>query len=214
MAKRRPHAGQPPETYDLIKTASKKRSLAIRGFDLYKEHMPIPPDAVRAYLDDLPEDRREAIEAVRETITRNLPVGYEEGIQYGMPAWFVPHSVFPDGYHCDPTQPVPFVSVASQKKHIGLYFFCIYLDEDLRGWFESEWRKTGKRWDAGKSCVRVKTLEDIPLPLVGKLIKKVPVKKFLASYLPIRPTPKKKTVTKAATKKAATKTAATKKAVP
>ena len=99
--------------------------MAICVLDLYKEHMPIPPDAVRAYLDDLPEDRREAIEAIREVINRNLPKGYEEGMQYGMPAWFVPHSVFPDGYHCDPTQPVPFVSIASQKKHIGLYFFCI-----------------------------------------------------------------------------------------
>jgi hypothetical protein len=166
---------------------------------------------IEKYLSGLSDDRRHAIEAIREVINRNLPKGYEEGMQYGMPAWFVPHSVFPDGYHCDPKQPLPFASVASQKNHIGLYFLCVYLDSELQSWFEAEWRKTGKRWDAGKSCVRVKTLEDIPLPLVGKLIKKVPVKKFLASYLPIRPTPKKKTVTKKATKKAATKKAVTKK---
>jgi len=179
--------------------------------------MPTPPAAVRAYFEALPADRREVLEAVHEVIERNLPKGYEAGMQYGMPAWFVPHSVFPDGYHCDPSQPVPFVSIASQKKHIGLYFFCIYLDEDVRAWFESEWRKTGKRWDAGKSCVRVKRLDDIPLHLIGKLIKKVSVKKFLASYKAIRPVSrpkasKKKPVTKkSATKKTATKKTATKK---
>jgi len=174
--------------------------------------MPNPPAAVRAYFEALPADRREVLEAVHEVIERNLPKGYEAGMQYGMPAWFVPHSVFPDGYHCDPSQPVPFVSIASQKKHIGLYFFCIYLDEDVRAWFESEWRKTGKRWDAGKSCVRVKRLDDIPLPLIGKLIKKVSVKKFLASYEAIRPVSKPKaSKKKSVTKKSATKKTATKK---
>ncbi|MAH66988.1 MAG: hypothetical protein CMJ27_11485 [Phycisphaerae bacterium] len=138
--------------------------------------MPKPPSTVRAYLDALPEDRREAVEAVFDVIERDLPKGYETGMQYGMPAWFVSHAVYPDGYHCDPTQPVPFVSIASQKKHIGLYFFCVYLDEDLQAWFEAEWRNTGKRWDAGKSCVRVKSLDDIPLPLIGRLIKKTPVR--------------------------------------
>ena len=174
--------------------------------------MPTPPAAVRAYFEALPADRREVLEAVHEVIERNLPKGYEAGMQYGMPAWFVPHSVFPDGYHCDPSQPVPFVSIASQKKHIGLYFFCIYLDEDVRAWFESEWRKTGKRWDAGKSCVRVKRLDDIPLPLIGKLIKKVSVKKFLASYEAIRPVSKPKaSKKKSVAKKSATKKTATKK---
>ena len=165
--------------------------------------MPTTPDAVRAYLDALPPDRREALEAVHDVIERNLPTGYEGGMQYGMPAWFVPHAVHPDGYHCDPSQPVPFVSIASQKKHIGLYFFCVYLDADLQAWFEAEWRKTGKRWDAGKSCVRVKGLEDIPLPLIGKLIKKMPVKKFLAIYEAIRPATKAKPTGKATGKKAA-----------
>jgi len=181
-----------------------------------KEGMPKPPSTVRAYLDALPVDRREAVEAVFDVIERNLPKGYETGMQYGMPAWFVPHAVYPDGYHCDPSQPVPFVSVASQKKHIGLYFFCVYLDEDLQAWFEAEWRKTGKRWDAGKSCVRVKRLDDIPLPLIGKLIKKLSVKKFLKSYEAIRPVTKAKTpkqVTgKTVKKKTATKKAVTRKA--
>ena len=161
---------------------------------------------IQKYLADLSDDRREVIEAVREVVNRNLPKGYEEGMQYGMPAWFVPHSVFPDGYHCDPKQPLPFVSVASQKNHIGLYFFCVYLDEDLQAWFEAEWRKTGKRWDAGKSCVRVKSLDGIPLPLVGKLIKRVSVKKFVAGYQASRPAPKKKTATKKTAKKAKKKT--------
>jgi hypothetical protein len=103
-------------------------------------------------------------------------------MQYGMPAWFVPHSAYPAGYHCDPSQPLPFVSIASQKSHIGLYFFCLYMNPELMSWFEAEWRKTGSRWDAGKSCVRAKKLADIPLELVGRVVKKVPVKTFVASY--------------------------------
>ena len=185
--------------YGVRAVASMQRVLNDETASIYKGGMPKPPSAVRAYLDALPVDRREAVEAVFDVIERNLPKGDETGMQYGMPAWFVPHAVYPDGYHCDPSQPVPFVSVASQKKHIGLYFFCVYLDEDLQAWFEAEWRKTGKRWDAGKSCVRVKRLDDIPLPLIGKLIKKTPVKKFLASYEAIRPVTKAKTVRRKST---------------
>ncbi len=140
------------------------------------------PTTIDAYLAALADDRRQAVEAVRAVINRHLPKGYEEGMQYGMPAWFVPHELYPAGYHCDPTQPLPFVSVASQKNHIGLYLFCLYMDPALMSWFETAWRATGTRWDAGKSCVRVKSLDDIPLDLLGSLVKKVPVKKFVAAY--------------------------------
>lgn len=143
---------------------------------------PPKPTTIKAYLAALPEDRRAAIEALRTVINKNLPKGYQEGMQYGMPAWFVPHDLYPHGYHCDPRQPLPFASIASQKSHIGIYLFCTYMDPELMSWFEAEWRKTGKRWDAGKSCVRVKRLEDIPLDLVGKVVKKMPVKSFVAVY--------------------------------
>ena len=140
------------------------------------------PATIKGYLAALPDDRRAALEALREVINRNLPSGYEEGMQYGMPAWFVPHDLYPHGYHCDPREPLPFASIASQKSHIGLYLFFAYMDPELMAWFEAEWRKTGCRWDAGKSCVRAKRLEDIPLALVGKVVKKVPVKRFVATY--------------------------------
>jgi hypothetical protein len=172
---------------------------------------PVKPATIDAYLAALPADRREALAALRAVINRNLPKGYEEGMQYGMPAWFVPHSAYPAGYHCDPRQPLPFVSIASQKSHIGLYFFCLYMNPELMSWFEAEWRKTGSRWDAGKSCVRAKKLADIPIDLVGKVVKKVPMNSFIAGYeaaLPASAPRKSAAVKGAATtgaKKAATK---------
>lgn len=169
------------------------------------------PTTIKAYLDALPDDRRAALEALRTVINKNLPKGYAEGMQYGMPAWFVPHTLYPHGYHCDPSQPLPFASIASQKSHIGIYLFCTYMDPELMAWFEAEWRKTGKRWDAGKSCVRVKRLEDIPLELVGQVVKKMPVKRFVEVYeagLPAKVLAKRSATT---TKKSATKKAAAKK---
>lgn len=137
---------------------------------------------VKKYLAELPAERRAAIEAVRAVINKNLPAGYEEGMQYGMIGYYVPHSVYPPGYHCDPKQPLPFASIASQKNHMALYLMCIYGDEAQKQWFVEAWKKTGRKLDMGKSCVRFKKLDDIPLDVVGKAIKRVPVKKFIAFY--------------------------------
>jgi hypothetical protein len=137
---------------------------------------------VEAYLRALPDDRRRALQAVREEINRRLPKGYAEGMQYGMIGWCVPHSLYPDGYHCDPKQPLPFVGLASQKNHMSLYLMCIYGFEEHRRWFEQEWAKTGKRLDMGKGCVRFKRLEDLPLTLVGEAVARVPVDAYLAHY--------------------------------
>lgn len=144
--------------------------------------MPPAPATVTQYLASLPEDRRRALEAIRKVIRKNLPKGYQEGIQYGMMGYFVPHSVCPLGYHCDPKQPVPFVSVASQKNHIGLYLFCAYMDAELQQWFTKAWKATGKKLDMGKSCVRVKKLEDVPLEVLGELVSRCPCDEFLAMY--------------------------------
>ena len=164
------------------------------------------PNAVAEYIENLPEDRRKAIEAVRETILENIDKPFEEGIYYGMIGYYVPHSVYPKGYHCNPTQPLPFVSVASQKNHIGLYFFCVYMDEDVRKWFVDAWKKTGKRLDMGKSCVRVKSLDDIPLDVVAALLKRVKAKGFVAKYEETFGHRRKKTsVGKKAAKKNATR---------
>jgi len=137
---------------------------------------------VAQYLDELPADRREAIEAVRDVILKNLPKGYEEGMQYGMIGYYVPHSIYPDGYHCDPKQPLPFASLASQKNHMALYMMCLYIDSKREQWFREAWTKTGRKLDMGKSCVRFKKIEDVPLSVVGQAIKKVPVPAFIKFY--------------------------------
>lgn len=149
--------------------------------------MPGPATTVNAYLAALPDDRREALDALRRTINDNLNPGFEEGMQYRMPAWFIPHSVYAAGYHCDRSQPVPFASIASQKNHIGIYLFCVYMSPDLSAWFKASWEREhaegrAGRLDMGKGCIRVKRLSDIPLRVVGEAIRRVTVKDFLAVY--------------------------------
>ncbi|MFH1267694.1 MAG: DUF1801 domain-containing protein [Planctomycetota bacterium] len=137
---------------------------------------------VGQYLAELPDDRREAIAAVRKVILKNLPKGYEEGMAYGMIGYHVPHSVYPPGYHCNPKQPVPFAALASQKNYMALYLMCMYADPRFEAWFREAWAKAGKKLDMGKSCVRFKRLDDVPLDVVGAAIRKVPVKDLLAFY--------------------------------
>ena len=144
--------------------------------------MPSEVQDVEEYLASLPEDRREAITAIREVILKNLPKGYEEGIQWGMPSYFVPLSEYPSGYNCQPDQPLPFVGFASQKNHMAFYGFCIYIDEVLKDRFIEDWKKTGKKLDMGKSCVRFKKLEDVPLKVIGDAVKRVPMKKYINQY--------------------------------
>ncbi len=137
---------------------------------------------VEEYLANLPDDRRVAIQAVRKVILKNLPKGYEEGMQYGCIGYFVPHSIYPKGYHCDPKQPLPFAGLASQKNHMAVYLFCIYCDSKEESEFRNAYLETGKRLDMGKSCVRFKKLDDLPLELIGKTIKAITVKKFTDQY--------------------------------
>jgi hypothetical protein len=137
---------------------------------------------VEQYLAALPSDRRAAIQAVRTVILKNLDVSYEEGMQYGMIGYYVPHSVYPAGYHCDPKQPLPFAALASQKNYMSLYLMCLYVGAEQFNWFQEAWAKTGKKLDMGKSCIRFKRLEDLPLDVIGKLIKRVSAKKHIAQY--------------------------------
>ncbi len=164
------------------------------------------PTTVEAYLAGLPEDRREAIEAIREVVLANLDEPFEEGIQYGMIGYYLPHSVYPDGYHCDPRQPLPFASIANQKRHIGLYLFCIYGNGKEEARFREEWVKAGKKLDMGKACVRVKKLEDVPLKVVGRAFKRMTAKKFLKHYEAAIPESKRKKATKKVAEKTAEKT--------
>jgi hypothetical protein len=137
---------------------------------------------VEQYLAELPVERREALQAVRAVILKNLPKGYAEGMQYGMIGYYVPHSIYPPGYHCNPKMPLPFASLASQKNYISIYLMCIYGNKEHEAWFRQAWAKTGKKLDMGKACVRVKRIEDVPLEVIGQAIKRVPVKKFIEHY--------------------------------
>jgi hypothetical protein len=154
---------------------------------------------VEQYLSELPEDRRRALEAVRQVVLRNLDKDYEEGIQYGMIGYYVPHRVYPPGYHCDPKQPLPFAALGSQKNHIALYLGCVYGDTSLAQWFKEAWAKTGKKLDMGKSCIRFKKAEDLALDVIGEAIKRLPAKKFIAVYEGAR-TPTNKPASKQADK--------------
>ncbi len=138
-------------------------------------------NTVAQYLAELPEDRRTAIEAVRQVILKNLDKDYEEGIQYGMIGYYVPHRVHPAGYHCDPKQPLPFAALASQKNHMSLYLMCVYGNTDHTKRFQEAWAKTGKKLDMGKACVRFKQVEDLPLEVIGEAINRVPAKKYIAA---------------------------------
>ncbi len=152
--------------------------------------MPTRITSVAEYLASLPPERRAAIEALRTVILANLGPGYEEGIQYGMIGYYVPHSVFPAGYHCDPKQPLPFAGIASQKQYISLYLMGVYCGcEDDRSeetadarWFRDAWAATGKKLDMGKSCVRFKKLDEVPLDVIGEAIRRIPAKLFVERY--------------------------------
>ncbi|MCH2145890.1 MAG: DUF1801 domain-containing protein [Phycisphaerales bacterium] len=147
----------------------------------------VAPATPKDYLDALPEDRRKALARLRTTIRKHLPKGYKEGIQYGMIGYFVPHSIYPDGYHTDPSEPVPFASIASQKNHMALYLFCLYTDKRESARFEKAWKASGCKLDMGKSCVRFKSIEDVPLDVVGETISRIPVADFIKAYEAGRP---------------------------
>lgn len=143
---------------------------------------PAKPATVDEYLASLPPDRREALQAVRDVVRANLDPAYGEGIQYGMIGWFVPHSVYPAGYHCDPRQPLPFAGLASQKNHMSLYLMCIYGSPEQEAWFRAAWAKTGKRLDMGKSCVRFKRVDDLALDVIGEAVRRSPAKAVIEHY--------------------------------
>ncbi|MGB1679694.1 MAG: DUF1801 domain-containing protein [Poseidonia sp.] len=138
---------------------------------------------VLAYLDALEPERRAVMERLMNVIRSNLPDGFEEVMQYGMPSWVVPHDLFPDGYHVDPSLPLPFLSLGSQKRHIGLYHMGIYADEALLEWFTQEYPKhCSTKLDMGKSCIRFKNMAKIPDELVAELCTKMTPEDWIQRY--------------------------------
>jgi hypothetical protein len=137
---------------------------------------------VTEYLDALPLERRVAIEAVRSTILANLDSDYEEGIQYGMIGYYVPHRVFPYGYHCDPRLPLQMAGLGAQKSHLALHVMGLYVDPALTKWFQDAWKKTGKKLDMGKACIRFKSLDDVPLDVIAEMFRRLPAKRYIETY--------------------------------
>ena len=131
---------------------------------------------IKEYLEEMPPERREAIKEVRQTILKNLPEGYEEALNWGMITYQVPLEKYPDTYN---KKPLMYAALANQKNHMAVYLTGIYMDEELNQEFEAKYKKTGKRYDVGKSCVRFRKLDDLPLALIGESVKAMKMDEFI-----------------------------------
>ena len=135
------------------------------------------------YIKELPADRKEPIQMLRETVLKNIPKGLKEVMSYGMIGYVIPHDIYPAGYHCDPKQPLPFANIASQKNYISFYHMGLYSNSSLLKWFTAEYPKhTTAKLDMGKCCVRFKKPEHIPYKLIGDLVKKISAKDWIKNY--------------------------------
>ncbi len=138
---------------------------------------------VDEYIEQLSDDRKDAMNKLRETILNNIPEDFEECMSYGMIGYVVPNKLYPAGYHCDPKLPLPFLNIASQKNFIALYHMGIYGSPELLRWFTTEFPKYSKsKLDMGKSCIRFKKVDQIPFPLIAELVKKMSVNDWIKIY--------------------------------
>ncbi len=143
---------------------------------------------VDEYLAGLPEARRDALSAVRAVILANLDPLYSEAMSYGMIGYGVPHSVYPEGYHCNPKQALPFAALASQKNYMSVYLMGFYVGcsdteetADMQ-WFRAAWAASGKKLDMGKACLRFKKLDDLALDVLGEAIRRMPAQRYIERY--------------------------------
>ena len=134
---------------------------------------------VNDYLDSLPEDRQHAVSAVRSVVLENLQEGFEEGMQFGMIGYYVPLGRYPNTYN---GQPLSYAAIASQKNYISIYLMCVYSNPAEEAWFKEEWAKTGKKLNMGKSCVRFRKLDDVPLDIIGKAVALCSVDDYIQRY--------------------------------
>ncbi|MBP7184148.1 MAG: DUF1801 domain-containing protein [Saprospiraceae bacterium] len=138
---------------------------------------------INDYIEALPDDKKNAFILLREAVKNNIPDGFEERMSYGMLGYVVPHDLYPKGYHCDPKLPLPFINLGCQKNHIALYHMGLYANKELYEWFTSEYPKyVSSKLDIGKSCIRFKKIEQIPLPLIEELVRKVSVNEWIETY--------------------------------
>ena len=140
---------------------------------------PSKATTVEEYLDELPDDRREMVEVVRDVVRANLPDGYEEAVQFGMISYVVPLERYPKTYN---RQALQYAALASQKNYVSLYLMNVYGDAETERWFLDGYRASGKRLDMGKSCVRFRSLDDLPLDLVGEAVARTSVDEYIALY--------------------------------
>lgn len=135
------------------------------------------------YISKVPAERKEAMTKLREVINENLPDGFEEMMNCGMIGYVVPHSLYPAGYHCDTSQPLPFINIASQKNFIAFYHMGIYANEEVLNWFTAEYpNHASTKLDMGKSCIRFKNPEKIPFELLGELVSKISAEDWIETY--------------------------------
>ncbi|MGH9673036.1 MAG: DUF1801 domain-containing protein [Bryobacteraceae bacterium] len=134
---------------------------------------------VTQYLNELPADRKAELSKVRAVIRKNLPKGLAEQMSSGMIGYVVPHKLYPPGYHCDPRQPLPFAGLAAQKNHMSLYMMTVYGDAKLQKWLREQFDARGKRLDMGKSCIRFRKADDLPLDVIGEAIGRVSVADYI-----------------------------------
>lgn len=139
--------------------------------------------SVDKYIETLPEERRDVIKKLRNAIVKNLPKGFEECMNYGMINYIVPHKIYPNGYHVNPKTPLPFMSLASQKNFVALYHMGVYGDPKLLKWFTDSYAKACKtKLDMGKSCIRMKKMDDVPYELIAELSAKLTPKQWIDCY--------------------------------
>lgn len=168
---------------------------------------------VAAYLASLPADRRAEIEKVRSVVLKSIDKVFAETMQYGMIGYNVPHSVFPAGYHCDPKQPLPFAGLANQKNAMSLYLMGLYVGSTddkpsaTTKWFQDAWKKSGKKLDMGKACIRFKKADDLALDVIAEAFKRMTAKDYIAAYESTLASGAKSQTKKVPAKKAAKKTA-------
>ena len=140
-------------------------------------------DSIKDYINSLASDRKTTITQLINVIEKNIPKGFEKVMNYGMPSFVIPHTIYPNGYHCDTTLPLPFIGVSNQKSSISLHHMGLYADPELLNWFKSEYPKhSNTKLDMGKSCIRFKKFNEIPYELIGILSNRMTLKNWIDIY--------------------------------
>jgi hypothetical protein len=160
----------------------------------------MPASSVEQYLAALPGDRRDTLNVVRKVILANLDDAGEEGMQYGLIGYYIPHRIYPDGYHCDPAKPLTYATLGSRKNYLTLSLMPVYGHAELAAWFRDAWAKAGKKLNMGAACIQFQRPDDLPLDVIAETLRRCPPRKFLAFYQSLRETMRKPARKRAAAK--------------